>query len=149
MNLNLLSNFMVLVEDMNLTKAAQKLFLTQSALSKQMSSLEHQLEVSLFIRDGRSLYLTPAGEVLKEHALTLLREFQLLQSQLVDAASAEHQTLRIQTFSLTEPHFLSALERYRRNVPGIRLELSGNEPDDALKDLLAGRCDAAYITEMS
>lgn len=82
MNLELLYHFSVLAEDLNLSRAAQKLYLTQSTLSRQMSSLEQQLDVRLFERNGRDLQLTPAGAYLREQAPYLLNTFQSLRVEL-------------------------------------------------------------------
>ena len=67
MNLSQLHYFKKLAEVLHYTRAAQELFITQPTLSGAISSLENELEVSLFERSGRSVSLTPQGEIFFEH----------------------------------------------------------------------------------
>lgn len=63
-----LENFLAIIECGSINKAAQKLFMSQPALSQQLKQLEEELGTSLFERNGKSLCLTPEGEVLAEFA---------------------------------------------------------------------------------
>lgn len=73
MNLSQLHYFKKLAEVLHYTRAAQELFITQPTLSGAISSLENELEVSLFERSGRSVNLTPQGEIFYEHVCLALR----------------------------------------------------------------------------
>lgn len=73
MNLSQLHYFKKLAEVLHYTRAAQELFITQPTLSGAISSLENELEVSLFERSGRSVSLTPQGEIFYEHVCLALR----------------------------------------------------------------------------
>ena len=73
MNLSQLHYFKKLAEVLHYTRAAQELFITQPTLSGAISSLEKELEVSLFERSGRSVILTPQGEIFYEHVCLALR----------------------------------------------------------------------------
>ena len=61
MNLRHLAYFLAAAQYLNITKAAEALHISQPALSKQIALLEQQLDVPLFLRQGRSLSLTGAG----------------------------------------------------------------------------------------
>ena len=61
MNFTQIRYFMVLSECLNFTVAARKLYITQPSLSKQISSMEEELGVRLFVRDRKTTQLTPAG----------------------------------------------------------------------------------------
>ena len=63
MNLTQLEGFLAVVREGSLTKAAEKLYLTQPALSFQVKALEEELGQTLFERDGKQLRLTSAGRV--------------------------------------------------------------------------------------
>ncbi|MCP9198403.1 LysR family transcriptional regulator [Gramella sp. GC03-9] len=56
--------FLVTAEELHFRKAAEKLFITQPGLSRQIRQLEEELDLSLFVRNNRSVQLTPAGEYL-------------------------------------------------------------------------------------
>jgi DNA-binding transcriptional LysR family regulator len=60
--------FATVAEELHFTRAAERLFVSQPALSKQIRMLERSLGVALFKREGRSVSLTPAGEALLPHA---------------------------------------------------------------------------------
>ena len=66
MELRLLRSFQQVAHDLNFSRAAEKLFLTQPALSRQIQSLENELGMRLFDRDKRTVRLTPAGAYFKE-----------------------------------------------------------------------------------
>lgn len=150
MNLELLYHFSVLAEDLNLSRAAQKLYLTQSTLSRQMSSLEQQLDVRLFERNGRDLQLTPAGAYLREQAPYLLNTFQSLRVELqnIEQGTAQKQ-LSIITFSLTDSLFNGYLSTFKELYPDVNIRITPAEPSPVLNQLLYADYDVAYTTMMA
>ena len=64
MNSTQIKCFLALSETLNFTKAASRLYLTQPALSRQIVTLEQELNTLLFIRDSKNVSLTPAGALL-------------------------------------------------------------------------------------
>ena len=68
----LLQYFLTVAQELNITKAAEALFITQPTLSKQMMELEQQLGKQLFIRGKRKLTLTEEGEYLRDRAREIL-----------------------------------------------------------------------------
>jgi len=79
----------------SLTAAAGELCLTQSALSHSMRKLEQQLGTDIWLREGRSLRLTPAGQYLLAVANRVLPQFELAEERLRQFARGERGTLRI------------------------------------------------------
>lgn len=70
-NWSLLRIFRVIVQEGSLNKAANKLFLTQSAISQSLKRLEEQIGDVLIIRTGGKFHLTPTGEIIFEASLTI------------------------------------------------------------------------------
>lgn len=68
MELRHIHSFLVLSETLHFGQAARRLHLSQPGLSRQIQALERDLGVALFRRYGRQVALTPAGQVLVEHA---------------------------------------------------------------------------------
>lgn len=81
---NLLRSFVAIVDTGSMLNASEKVFVTQSALSLQIKRLEELVQQSLFLRDGRRLNLTAAGEVMLDYARRVL----LLHDEAVAAVSA-------------------------------------------------------------
>lgn len=79
----------------SLTAAAEQLFLTQSALSHSIKKLEQQLGTDIWLREGRSLRLTQAGQYLLAVANRLLPQLSLAEERLRQFAQGERGTLRI------------------------------------------------------
>lgn len=79
----------------SLTAAANRLHLTQSALSHTIKKLERQINVSLWLKDGRSIRLTEAGQYLLEQANRLLPQFERMDDTLKQFANHETGSLRI------------------------------------------------------
>ena len=79
----------------SLTAAAGVLFLTQSALSHSMKKLEQQLGTDIWLREGRSLRLTQAGQYLLAVAQRVLPQLDLAEERLRQLAQGERGTLRI------------------------------------------------------
>jgi len=69
---NLLRNFVAIVETGSMLSASNQVYVTQSALSLQIKRLEDMVQQALFIRDGRRLQLSEAGEILLDYARRLL-----------------------------------------------------------------------------
>lgn len=79
----------------SLTAAADKLFLTQSALSHSIKKLEQQLGTNIWLREGRNLRLTQAGQYMLAVANRLLPQLSLAEERLRQFAQGERGTLRI------------------------------------------------------
>src|SRR6201989_1631560 len=74
MEIRHLRYFIAVAELRNFTKAAEASFVAQSALSQQISRLEHELGAQLFVRGKRGAELTPAGQLLLPHAKRLVAD---------------------------------------------------------------------------
>ena len=81
---NLLRSFVAIVDTGSMLNASEQVFVTQSALSLQIKRLEELVQQSLFLREGRRLHLTAAGEVLLDYARRVLS----LHDEAVAAVSA-------------------------------------------------------------
>ena len=70
--LELLESFLVLAQELHVGRAATRLFLTQSGLSRRLNALEAQLGLVLFERNTRHVQLSPAGAILLPHVEGIL-----------------------------------------------------------------------------
>lgn len=132
----------------NLTKAADRLFLTQSALSHQLKELESDLNTQLFIRDKKQMLLTPAGEVVLEAAEKILREVADTRTKIRYLTDKEAGEVRLCTQCYTSYHWLAGfLRTFQQLYPkvDVNVELEAAN-EDADHHLLANKIDVA-ITE--
>src|SRR4051812_4857796 len=91
----LLRAFVTVAEELNFTRAAERLFIAQQALSAQVQQLESRLGTKLFERTTRRVTLTDAGEQLLPHAVATLEALDAGLGQLEATQRAEGATLRV------------------------------------------------------
>lgn len=132
----------------NLTKAADRLFLTQSALSHQLKELESYFNTQLFIRDKKQMLLTQAGEVVVQAAEKILQEVAETRAKVRCLTDKEAGEVRLCTQCYTSYHWLAGfLREFQAVYPkvDIKVELEA-ATQDADHHLLANKIDVA-ITE--
>src|SRR5438093_8523375 len=93
----------------SLTRAGDRLHLTQSALSHQLRDIESRLGTPLFLRVGKRMVLTPAGERLLRSAESVLTTIERTEDAIRNLAGAERGVLRLTTECYTCYHWLPAL----------------------------------------
>ena len=138
-SLDLLKGFESAARHLSFTRAAEELFLTQSALSRQMQTLEEQLGLPLFERRHRQLLLTEAGQVLHAAAKSVLEEI----AQAVSAIRRD-QAAQPLTVSTNQPFaslwLIPRLSRFRERHPEVDVYISA---DNRIVDLERERIDLA------
>ena len=138
MDIRTYSAFVATVELMNVTRAAERLNITQSALSRQIKALEDHLGVLLLEKSGRNIRLTQEGEALYARINAVLVAERSLHSLAEDLAKGDSGLLRIGACSqLIERYLPTFLKRWRAENPGIEIRLEdGGGPELAgkLKD---------------
>ena len=95
MNLRHIEAFVAVAEELHFGRAAKRLHIEQSPLSRRISRLEADLGVTLLHRNGRGVRLTVAGRVFLEDALRVMLACEQAQARVRDAAAGYHGTLRI------------------------------------------------------
>ncbi|MFG2949371.1 LysR family transcriptional regulator [Streptomyces adustus] len=138
--------FATVAEELNFTRAAQRLFVSQPALSKQIRMLEKQLGTSLFHRDRRSVRLTATGEALLPHAREMLAAWQAAEAAVEDAKAAERHTLVIGMSTSPGRGLLPALRtRLVSLYPDARPVLRQVNWADPSAGLADGSSDVAFV----
>jgi DNA-binding transcriptional LysR family regulator len=119
------------------TRAAEELWLTQSALSQQIRRLEAELGVALLRRTPRGAELTPAGEALLPRAEAMLAEEARARAILDRHAGAERGRVRVIAAPLDTPGLPAALAAFHREHPGLQIALR-QAPAAEIPALVAG-----------
>lgn len=138
--------FVAVAEDLSFTRAAERLFISQPAMSKQIRHLERGMRTDLFRRDHRSVELTAAGEALLPLARELVERWDQAQRTTAEAAASDATVLRVGfSTSVGRGVLPAATERFNKHRPGWKVELRQVSWDDPTGGLSDGSTDVAFI----
>ncbi len=146
MDLRLLGYFVAVAEELHFGRAAQRLFIAQPSLSRQIRKLEHDVGVALFLRDRHSVALTAAGQGLLGPARQLLDAADRLPT-LARAAAGGAGQLTVGYVPYARSHLLSGwLDTVRAAHPGIEITVRcGGDSPEVFAELRDGRIDAGIL----
>lgn len=141
-----LEALVVLAEVLHFGRAADRLHVSQPALSKRIRKLETRIGGPLLVRHYRAVRLTEAGRVLADRARPLLRESQASLALAQQAARGEAGRLRIGFGIASILRFLpDVLLRFRKHHPGVQLQLRDMSTPDQIGALAAGEIDIGFV----
>ncbi len=135
LNYNHLYYFWIIAKEGNLGRAANKLFVSQSALSTQLKKLEDQFGHPLFLREGRSLKLTEAGKLALNYADKIFNLGNELHSLLKDSATPDRVMLRIGVVASLSRNFVENFIRPLLNREDVELVIDSGNQDELLMRL--------------
>jgi DNA-binding transcriptional LysR family regulator len=142
--------FVVVAEEQNVTRAAERLHVSQPPLSRQIRDLEQELGVSLFRRTAKSLALTEAGKIfLNEARAVLLQADKAVQTVRAVAAGNRGQLRIGYAPSLTVELLPKALRSIERECPGLRVTLHDFSTEECVQRLAARKIDVALTVRPS
>lgn len=146
MELQQLRYAVAIAEEQSFTRAAERCFVVQSALSRQIKSLESELGVRLFARTSRKVEATPAGEAFVKQARLCLRAAERAKV----AAAAAHGDIRgaltigvIPT--VTAVDIAAVLGAFRRSYPEVGVHVRTGGSDEFLRRIAAGQLDVGLL----
>ena len=147
LDLNLLVALEALLEERSVSRAAERLFVTQSAMSKTLGRLRELFEDPLFVRRGGAMVPTPRAERLAQDLPQVLQAVQaMLQPADFNPAAYEGE-MRLQVQGHMGSWFLPALvQRLHEAAPGLKLTVVRTGPDD-MTELAVGGLDFALQVE--
>ena len=138
--------FVAAAEELNLTRAADRLGIPQPALSRQITMLENDLQATLFDRDRRSVALTAAGDALLVAARGLLTAWDETRQTIGDIAATEASVLRIGIHDAVDQDIIAELRgRLRARSPAWQLEVVQIDWDDPACGLSDHTTDLALM----
>lgn len=142
-----LQAFVAIAENGSFSAAAERLHLTQPAISKRIALLEEQLKAPLFDRIGRQVALTQAGQLLLSKAKLILGEVIAAQRAIADLQGDVQGKLSIATSHHVGLHYLPPyLREFSTRHPQVKLDLHFLDSEQAYHEILQGRFDLAIIT---
>ncbi|WP_129139503.1 LysR family transcriptional regulator [Modicisalibacter coralii] len=144
MELRHLRYFCVVAEELNLTRAAQRLHMAQPPLTRQIKQLESELGTALFRRHARGLALTPTGQFFHEHALQILEKVDSTVLATRRLARSGRQVFAIGFVPSIFYSELPLLIRQLRQKEEVELTLSELTTVQQIQALKAGRIDIGF-----
>ncbi len=142
-----LQAFVAIAENGSFSAAAERLHLTQPAISKRIALLEDQLRAPLFDRIGRQVALTEAGQLLLSKAKLILNEVIAAQRAIADLRGDVQGKLSIATSHHVGLHYLPPyLREFSTQYPQVKLDLHFLDSEQAYHEILQGRFDLAIVT---
>jgi LysR family transcriptional regulator, regulator for metE and metH len=139
-----------IVDEGSLTRAGDRLHLTQSALSHQLLEVEQRLGTPLFHRVNKRMLLTDAGQRVLSSARRILAELAETEEDLQLHATHRKGSIRLTTECYTVYHWLPAvMKRFEEQFPGIDIHIDVDATDSPMEALTDGTIDVAFVTSDS
>ncbi len=147
MDVRQLEMFRAVAEEGAFTRAAERLHVSQSAISRQLQLLEQELGTMLLRRTGRGVSLTAHGELLLSAANRINREIQDAVSQISDTLALQRGLLSLGGGMTVSLYILpKLLKKFRSLYRNVDLRITTGESDLLLKLLRTGQVDLALLT---
>lgn len=149
MDIRRLQYFVAVAEEMNFSRAADRLFITQPGLSQQVRRLERELGATLFDRTTRNVALTDAGHVLLADARSVLNGIAAAKANVQRTVAGETGSLRVGFVSSSAltvvPLFV---QRLKAQWPNVHIVLTEMTTERQLEALRSGELDIGLVREM-
>ena len=145
MELHHLYYILMLAQERNFSRAAERLFVTQPTLSQQIKKLEHELGFPIFQRSTRSVTLTSYGELLVARAQKVISEFEAFQQWTQQIRCQKNARLSFGTSALTAPHASACFPEFINRFPEVQF-VHTEQWDPALIHMVRrGELDIALV----
>lgn len=143
MTINQIRYFITVAKCLNYTKAAAQLYMTQSSLSRQISSMEYELNLQLFIRTQRYVKLTPAGKVLLEKLESVDRDYREAVTLAQNAQYGMSGNINVGILDGTriDDLFPSVMRHFTERYPSVDISLRNFSFNQLVRGLYEGNLD--------
>jgi DNA-binding transcriptional LysR family regulator len=147
MDLRLLGYFLVVAEELHITRAAARLGIQQAPLSQQIKRFEQSLGAQLFRRKPRGVELTEAGVALRDEAASIFASVDRAVDTVSRVSRGELGDIRIglTTSACFHPFPPQAIRSYRRAYPQVKIQFEQDSTPGLIERLQTGRVDVAFI----
>ena len=149
MKIEYLREFVLLAQTLNFSTTADKLYMTQSVLSRHISSLEGELGVQLLNRNTKSVTLTPIGTYFLRQITKILNDYDKLSVELFLRSQSYEHSMRLGLNYYSFSYFLGDVPRFiQENYPQTYLSYTTGNPDELIDYLLDGAVDAIVVANL-
>lgn len=145
MDINLARTFLEIVSSRSFVQAADRLNITQTAVSARVKTLEEELGRKLFVRNRAGASLTPAGELFIRHALALVQVWERARQQVAIPAGRRALVAVGCETSLWAPLLIDWLLWMRKGAPDLALRTSVGAADELVEEVVNGTLDVGVV----
>ncbi|MFX3624055.1 MAG: LysR family transcriptional regulator [Ectobacillus sp.] len=136
----------VLAKELNMRKAAERLFVSQPALSQRLQSLEKQWGMKFFLRSQKGLTITPEGERVAAYAQEILIKEENVKNELASLQAKTHGTLKIAVASIIGQYWLpGVLKMFVQKYPHVQISLFTGWSSEVQKHFYEGDVHLAIL----
>ena len=141
--------FLIVAEEQNLHRAAERLNIAQSALSRRIADLERELDVQLFDRHARGVEITEAGRLLARNVRQILYNIEEVSREIGRLSRGETGTLRLAFTEamIRRPLLPTVLKQFRKAFPEVDLKLQPLTSEAQRQKLRGGEIDVGFVIE--
>lgn len=141
-NLDLYRIFNIVSRNKSFSKAAQELYMTQSAVSQAIMKLENELKIQLFYRTSKGIVLTSEGKLLYEYINSALGMINVAEEKILEINKLNTGQLRIAVGDTISRYFLLPyLEDFHARYPGIKLNILNGTTSEICDFIKSGKAD--------
>ena len=143
MHFHELKNFLVLAELLHFGKASQACNLSPSALTRSIKRTEESVGQALFLRDNRTVSLTPAGEQFRSYASSAIRDWETMRENLADNDKVSGLVSIYASVTAVYSLLPDLLESYRACYPDVHLELRTGSAEASIEQVINSEIDVS------
>ncbi|VTS44600.1 LysR family transcriptional regulator [Streptococcus porcinus] len=133
-------------ETHNITHAADRLYITQSALSKRINAIERELNTQIMVRSRQGIRFTAQGETVLKHAYEIITNLQKMREEIQLQKNHISGTLRAGvSINYAQYAFPEILAHYRQQFPHVNIQIKTNYSRKVYQDLVLGKIDVAIV----
>ncbi len=142
--------FISVAENLNFSKAAEELFISQPAVTKHIKELENKLNIALFERKGNKVFLTKSGKLMYQHLKIIQRQYNELEYELGRLNNDFKGSLNIGASSTISQYLIPAvIAAFHARYPKITVQLLNGNSFEMEQKLLKGNIDIALVENYS
>ena len=143
-------NFYVVAEYGNISKAAERLFISQPAVTKSIKNLENSLGIKLFNRTSKGVNLTDEGKMLYNHVKNAFMEIEAGEKLIKKLKDKSLGVVRIGiSNTLCKYYFMPYLKKFHELYPNIKIEITNRVTLETLDLLEKGTLDCAIVSKVN
>ena len=146
MHIDQINYFLAVEKYKSFSSAAEELCISQSSLSKQIKSLESELDTILFNRNTRNISLTPTGEYFLSHAKDLLYTYNKIIKDMKEFVYSQESSLSIGAIPLMAQYgIIPLISSFNKKFPNINIDIIEKDDEELLTHINSSKIDLAFV----